>query len=184
MNKKAANFGIALLVIGVIIIGLSLVFWFSGVEKESEVYTGTVTPPEVKSDAFEYHIEFTMKSCSEVDELFNCESVSSFNRGDKIYFLINIKNLRVKKSGNNYYYEFDIEKQFKNLDTGEVIMDFSESFENIKKEVTQSDIINIHVVKELITLKDDLIGNYGYTVKMKDKISNEEFHQKVEFLLK
>ena len=185
-NKKAASFGIVLLVIGLIITATAAVFYFSG-EKKDQVYSGTVTPIKIPVNyavPAEYNLEFTIKPCKEIDESFNCKLSSSFNRGDKIYFLMNIKNLNVVALDNNHYYDLILEKQFKNTDENMTIMDFSESSENIRKEVPASDLINIQVVKELITLKDDRLGNYEYTVKIKDNISNEEDSRTVKFLLK
>ena len=70
-NKKAANFGIALLVIGLIITATAAVFYFSG-EKKDQVYSGTVTPIKIPVNyavPAEYNLEFTIKPCSRTIEL-------------------------------------------------------------------------------------------------------------------
>src|SRR3989338_5390396 len=60
-NKKAANFGIALLVIGLIITATAAVFYFSGEKKTAEV------PSQPKKLSIE-----ELKLCNNVDENFAC----------------------------------------------------------------------------------------------------------------
>jgi len=187
-NKILYWMPIIFLIVGILIITIIL-FHFMDFDAhvEKKVYMGSVKPiPIVTQDIYidsSPTLGVDIIPCNSVTKEYNCDSSFKFNRGDKIYFLIGIDNIKIKSTQDTNYYELSIEKQLTNLNNKRIIMSFDESSEIIKKESIASDYINIQVIKEVITLKDDTLGDYEYTVRIRDTSSNREAVKKVQFVL-
>jgi len=183
MSGKGMNFGIGLVLVAVIALGAVGFYYYKTYAKAEPESVSEEIGKAPLAEAEERHLEFIMQPCSEVDELFNCKADNSFKPGDKVYFLIDVQNLNAMQLEGINYYELRLEKQFKNIDDNFVLMSFEESPETIAKKASSSGLINVKIAKELITLRDDPKGNYEYEVRLKDKISSQEYSQKSEFRL-
>lgn len=175
MGEKGMNYGIALVIASIIaLVGFGVYYFYSRENAEQPIPKMPETMPK---------LEFTIVSCSEINENFECASSNAFMAGDKVHFLINAKNVKVADKNGAYYFEIELARQLKNLDYYKIAIGFEEPPEIIKRNTNLTGFVDVPIAKSLTTSQSDIRGIYEYTVKLKDKNSGQEYLQKAEFVL-
>ena len=172
MNKKAANLGIVLLVIGLImLVSVGILFFY-----------GTKEAPELPPPAPEVEID-SLRLCNYIDDDYNCviKGDNIYSPGNTVYVFFEIENLKPVNGKIDYTEDFEV------YDSNGKLIPEATKQNLISEEVDISQLnlpYTIPVRNILPSEKTDPPGEYSIRIIVKDINSGIKTEKSIEFELR
>jgi hypothetical protein len=179
MNKKAVHFGKAVFVIIFIIIALIATFFFVGREETPESIKDSLAA-DLPDPEFGINVDF----CSHIDDDFNCEDKGNnvFKRGDDVWILIKLNNLKAQIRGDKYFVSYSQGREIFDPDNS-LIGIVSGKIVDEEMSFNYDGYFDVNIMNHLSTDNSDDLGAYKVNMALTDKNIGEVINHNSEFRL-
>lgn len=127
-----------------------------------EVFTGIVSPLKLPITFYPAENALSLRAVPCINMNGQCLHSNKFKKGDKIFLLIEIKNLKVKN-----YYEFRLEIPELGID------------KIFHKDFSKVNIVNVQLIQELNSM---IFARHNeLNIKLIDNVANRQVSKKIEF---